>query len=1571
MVFIVSTHSFKQFIEQKGFCKKYFQNPQVKKISVCQKSPKWVLQITFKHLPLVCDLAFFLEQLLQELTILWKNQAQTKPNLPQIEYNIDFENWDYLESLAESYFNYIITQASLIKKYHDLDYFAIQNHQVNFQNGKFIIFVNPNAFKCLNKKMGLLQDFFSKFYGFKNEFILSTDRKIYINRKKSTNIEIEELQQNPNHQTNSNEQNQEKNPNNKSNPTSQTDQTKQAKTTPQTKAYNHNKGAYNSNSKMTTKDTKIKDLPKNKQELEEFNRQNPNTYVIVEGFLAHPIKEANFQYSYLKFVIEENDNDFSIENKDAILIQKKVSKDEKEQFLKANYQTGQLFRITARINYSAWDDVHLMMTQYETLESDSISTSLIRQDFGFQGKKRIEFHTHTKMSNLDAINSAKEYLQIAESWGHEAIAFTDHDGIYAYPEINEHAKNKKIKPIYGVEVDFIEEKPIYITNQKEDNLEKDFVLKEATYVVFDLETTGLSNVRDKIIEIAGVKIKNGNKIGEFQKFIDPQQKLTKTVTDITNITDEMLQGQQTIDQVLPQFLAFAKDCVLVAHNASFDINFLKEKAKELKISLEPQPIIDTMALSQRYFSNLLKYFSLKRLATFFKVKLEDHHRALADATATAEVFIKMIDQLADPTKDPKDEQVITFFDLQEKINPKYERPYHINILVANQTGYRNLFELLSNALTKDFNKSPRVLKSNLANLRQGLLVGSGCMNSNIFEIALNQNISKLKKAISFYDYIEVQPPQAYKHLIHDLGKNGLQIIETTLKTIIKESQKQAKIVIATGDVHYIHPWEKDYREIYISAKMVGGGLHKLSRYENKKLPENHLLTTQEMIDAFAFLQDEKLIYEIVIENTHLLNSKIEKIKAFSSELFSFKDDAFKANLQIPSIKEEIKRLVDTKVKQMYGTTPHPLIKERLDQELKSIIGETKNEKSNQNIAPVYYLSHLLVKNSLEKGYLVGSRGSIGSSLVATMLEITEVNPLKPHYYCPQCNYTIVQLKPQEKEQYYNSEEEKYHNELDKVFSGYDLPNMPCLKCDTQFKKDGHDIPFETFLGFEGNKTPDIDLNFAGDYQSQAHNYIKELLGEKHAFRAGTIQTVAQRNAYGYTMGFVEEKQKQWRKQKVAQIANKIEGVKRSNGQHPGGIVVVPPDRSIYEVTPVQYPANDTNWKTTHFDYHSFEQNLFKLDILGHDDPMMIKFLMDYVKENRRIFPFTRAQDIPVDDPEVYKLFSNEFKIDSSVNPGNKITINSLGIPEFGTIFVKQMLKDLITAKQNSQKQAIKINFAALVKISGLSHGTDVWNQNARDAINKTGEFEKYKNKTISFDDIIGCRDDIMLQLQEKGLNPLKAFDIMEFIRKGKPQDDFQTWNKYKQEMKDKVEAWYIDSAAKIKYLFPKAHATAYVIMALRIAWFKMHAPLAFYSGYFSKRTEQFDHQTMISNDIKIIKEKLNKLAELKKSKKIKTKEDALINTLKIAEEMVHRGFKFLTVDFNKSDVSVLKIEDGGFLRMPLLSINGLGLIAANKIVEARQEKPFTKADFATRSKINKTILAKAKQENLLDSLEDE
>ncbi|KND62481.1 exonuclease domain-containing protein, partial [Candidatus Phytoplasma phoenicium] len=1047
----------------------------------------------------------------------------------------------------------------------------------------------------------------------------------------------------------------------------------------------------------------------NDHKLIDFKQQFPKFYI--KGYVQKPqyIKTKGKSILFSFYLVDA-------ETKQDSIVYRKFLDDNIVQLeqLQKDFRDGILIKIRSVVDkYAKKQDFYFTfdvkkedpLTQtYQIIETTPL---MMQKKDDYPGKKRIEFHLHTKMSNLDAITSVKDYIETALSWGHEAIAFTDHNGLYAFPDIAKFTQNQKIKPILGVEADFIEEKPIFITNQEKINHWTDFILNKHNYVVFDMETTGFSKTQDHIIEISAVKIINGQITDQvFDELVNPgpEVQLNSNITKLTGIRQEDLNNKPFLENILPKFLAFIKNQVLVAHNAKFDIDFLEEKIKKLNLTFEQPLFIDTLALSQQYFSKYLKYFSLKRLIKSFKVKIIEgqYHRALFDARATALVLIKMFEKLAHPDgvqqEDGTLKQAFTFSDLKEKVNGVFERSYHINILARNQKGYQNLFRLMSESLTTDFYKKPRLLKSKLHKYREGLLIGSGCFEGNVFDAALNKNDEELATIIKEYDYIEVQPLHAYKHIIYEIGGDDTQSqtqslnrIQNAILKIISIAQEQKKIVIATGDVHYLHPYEKIYREIYINAKLIGGGLHRLYKYPSEYLPENYLMTTQEMLEAFSFIHDNRLKEEIVIHNTHVLNKKIENIQIFPHQLFFLKDNAFEKNLKISSIKKEMQILIKNKIATLYGEIIHPIIQKRITKELNSILGTKEHTNTNKSIAPIYYLTHLLVKESIDNDYPVGSRGSIGSSLIANILEITEVNPLKPHYLCPQCHYTVVQMTDEEKkdeqfQNYITKISKKHQQKLDKnsykelaiVLSGYDLPNAFCPFCEnTPFKKDGQDIPFETFLGFEGNKTPDIDLNFAGDYQSTAHNYIKKLIGEEHVYRAGTIQTVAKQYAFGYVKSFIKDKnlESQTRSCEIYRRASIIEGVKRSTGQHPGGIIIVPKEISIYQVTPVQFPANDTTstWKTTHFDYHSFENNLFKMDILGHDDPMLIKFFMDYVRSHPQSFKFKNYRDIPIDDPNVYKIFSSNTQ---TFQENEEYDVTSLAIPEFGTNFVQRMLENI-------------------------------------------------------------------------------------------------------------------------------------------------------------------------------------------------------------------------------------------------------------------------------------------------------
>ncbi len=1267
----------------------------------------------------------------------------------------------------------------------------------------------------------------------------------------------------------------------------------------------------------------IKNIPKSNHELDKYlNTQNDPNFTIEGVIIELEIRKLKTA-TLLIMTIADGD--------DAIVVKQFLNYE--RQIDQANQFTeGLSVKAQGRVTYDTYiRDVVLMANVVETG-----NMTLKKERKEASKEKRVELHLHTKMSNLDGITSVEDYVDQAIKWGHKAIAFTDHDGLYAYPDIYKHTKGKNIKPIYGVELTYIDETKFKLAFD-----DADINLKDATYVVFDLETTGLSYMRDKIIEISAVKVRNMVIVDRFNSYVNPEEKLSEFTINLTSITDEVLKDAPTIEQIFPTFLEFCKDSILVAHNAQFDMGHLYQKANDLNIEIERFPVIDTINIARYFYSGELKRFNLRAVAKYFKVRLQQHHRAEHDAQATAEVFIKMLSFLIKKGA-VNHNDINKLIDLNESW--KYGFGSHLTILVQNQTGYKNLFKLISRALTDNFYNEPRLTRNNLFTHKEGLLIGSACYKGEVFESALYKTDKELEEAMGLFDYIEVQPPNAYKHLHEDLGEDAEFIIKSTIRKIILKAQALNKMVVATGDTHYLNPEDKIYRDVYIRAKLVGGGLHDLAHY--KEAPDAHFLTTDEMLKQFEFL-GENLAYDIVIKNTNAIANRIERIEALPSSLYTLQDDAFKDNLGVESIKEEVTQIVYENAHKRYGKELHPVVSARIDKELKTII--------NNEYAPIYYISYLLVKKSLEDGYLVGSRGSVGSSLVATLMEITEVNPLKPHYRCK--NGCLTAFEKSEEHIYELTEfEVKIQDDFKGISSGYDLERKTCPVCKSELVKDGQDIPFETFLGFTGDKIPDIDLNFSGDYQAVAHQYVRELLGENYAYRAGTIQTVASRNAYGYVLGYLEDKNiTDIRNSQVKRLAKDVEGVKRSTGQHPGGIVVVPNHKEIFDVTPIQYPANDVtaNWKTTHFDYHSFEDNLLKLDILGHDDPTVIKFLMDYVKAHPEDFPFDNAFDIPVDDKNVYALFEGTSSIGVS-EKDLECEIASFGVPEFGTPFVRRMLNE---TKPNT--------YAGLVKISGLSHGTDVWVGNAQSLI--AGDTE---HGEVEFDQIIGCRDDIMVDLVEFGMSPERAFEIMEFVRRGHPAKYKAKWEEYASEMiRNKVPAWYVWSCSQIKYMFPKAHACAYVLMAVRIAWFKVYHPRLFYSAFFSIRSVQFEHDTMASG-VNAVRNRIHEI-EHKPLYEQTQKEVDLLTTLQVAYEMYLRKIKLLPVDIHKSDATVFTIEKEG-LRMPFVTLDGLGRSVAEEIVIERNNKAFrSKQDVKDRTRINKTVFENMEKIGAFDDLDEE
>lgn len=1201
---------------------------------------------------------------------------------------------------------------------------------------------------------------------------------------------------------------------------------------------------------------------------------------------------------------------------DSIIVKKWLRTDTEKDLYEKEMVAGTNLRIIGRAEFDSYSKQVVITAS--SIEYLGKKTEEIVEDTA--PVKRVELHCHTKMSNLDGLTEATDYVKTAANWGWRAMAFTDHSGVYSVPDIA-HAIDKypDFKPIYGVELSYVNDEEYFISFD-----ERDIPLRDASYIVFDIETTGLSQTYDEIIEIAACKVSQGAIVDTFETFVNPGCPIPEKIKELTTITDEMVSDALGIDEILPKFMEFCKGSILVAHNAKFDVGMIYRDIKRLQLEVEQLPVIDTLNLFRAGYYSEVKTFNLKSMSKYFKVKQEQHHRAIDDTRVTAMCFLLMLNDLYK-------KNIYNYKDINSLIDPsvhwRYVIPSHITLLAQNPVGYKNMYKIISDALTNHFYGSARALKSVIDTYREGVLVGSSCVNGNVFELALNRSVEELEKEIEYYDYIEVQPPSAYRQLYDDMPNGEARVKEIILK-IIEAAQKKDKLVCATSDCHYLRPSLKKYRDILIASPQVGGGTHPLEHYSAS--PDMHLRTTNEMLEEFTFL-DKDLAYEIVVTNTNLIADQIEKFPAFKKDMFAPRDDEFKDTfLNIPSITEEVRRIVKENTSRLYGDNPHPIVQKRIARELDSII--------SNGYASVYYISHLMVVKSLQDGYLVGSRGSVGSSLVATMMDITEINPLSPHYRCKNCKFHTFRMRDDEIEEFGLSELEKpYQATLRSVDSGYDLPDEVCPVCGHPLTKDGHDIPFETFLGFDGDKVPDIDLNFSGEYQAIAHEYIRTVFSPENAFRAGTVGTIADKNAYGYVKGYCERKGITLRSCEMDRLATYLVGIKRSTGQHPGGIVVVPHYVDIYDVTPVQYPADNTenSWRTTHYDYHSFENNLLKLDVLGHDDPTLIKYFMDYVHQHQEDFPFSSPQDIPIDDKNIYRLFSETGVIGVKEEEiGSKVA--SYAVPEFGTNFVRQMLVETLPK-----------TFAQLVKISGLSHGTDVWNTNAQDLVAGSTEFGK-----IEFKDVIGCRDDIMVDLLHMGVEPLLAFQIMEFVRKGKVAKDPEKWAKYKAEMEKKnVPAWYIWSCERIKYMFPKAHATAYVLMALRIAWFKVNAPALFYSAWFSKRAKGHSVQAYLGGRM-AIKAAMEEIQN--KADKTATDDDKF-TALQVALEMTSRGIKFLPVDVMKSSATVYEVEDGN-LRIPFSAVDSLGESIAIDIVQKREEKAFTsKKDILKRTRLSQTL----------------
>ena len=1311
---------------------------------------------------------------------------------------------------------------------------------------------------------------------------------------------------------------------------------------------------------------------------------------------------------------------------DSIIGKLFINNDEEFLEFSKSIKVGNWYKFKGSINYDEYaKEITYSITDINIFEKEVKK----RKDESLE--KRVELHAHTMMSQMDGVIDEVALVKAAIAFGHRGIAITDHDGCQSFPhvygeiskynkglkapykdiikeleeklkeveetekeEINKEISKKKdemnnlpyFKGLYGVELELSNDKPNIVVNPTDDKIE------DLTYVVFDTETTGFNpGLSDSMIEIGAVKIKNGSVLDRFDELINPGKLLDDEITSLTGITNEMLEGKPNEKEATIKFKEWIKDLPLVAHNATFDRDMLEMAYYKYDLGELKNPVIDTWMLSKAINKDAKKH-SLTALAKYYKIRFDEnlksddeeeeptgahHHRADYDAEATGSIFFKMLKQLE------KMENIKTLNDL-ENIVDEHEineivKERHVNMIAKTKKGLKNLFKLISYANTTYLVKNARIPKHVINEHREDLLIGSGCMNSEIFNLALTKTEEELKNAMEFYDYIEVQPPSNYEHLVFNHDISSYDDLILALKKIIKCAKEIKKLVVATSDAHTLSKEDTIYREFIVNQNVPGKGRHPLARFLDKegynKIPPQYFRTTEEMLEEFNFL-DEEIKKEVVIYNTHKILDMVEDF-----EVVEFPEKPYS-----PVIKDSEKTTTDlvyTKAESWYGS-PLPLnIEERIAKELygdivyrackeklkdaseeeifklvhntilegvssvKKLVGdylnkdESLDEKSLEKAIQkelggiigggfdvIYLIAQKLVKHSNDEGFLVGSRGSVGSSFVATMMGITEVNPLPAHYRCLKCKHSIF---------------EDSNGALGATYSsGFDLPDMKCPKCGESLYKDGQDMPFATFLGFNADKVPDIDLNFSDLNQADAHNYTKVLFGEDNVYRAGTIGTVADETAFGFVKGFYEDRGIKKRMPEIERLAIGCTGVKRTTGQHPGGIVVVPDYKEVFDFTPFQYPADDKEaaWRTTHFDYHAIDQDLLKLDILGHSDPTQLRYLQDLTKIN--------VTDVPLDDKETMAIFLSPKPL-GVTEEQIMCPTGTLGIPEFGTNFTIGMLVDTKPT-----------TFSELIKISGLSHGTDVWLGNAQELI---------RNNIVPFKEVIGCRDDIMVYLMYHGLAPIKAFKIMEFVRKGKASKEPDTWLEHKKTMKEAgIEDWFIDSCGKIKYMFPKAHAAAYVISAFRIAWFKVHKPVYYYATYFSSRITDYDIESMCKGYTSI----KNKMQEINAKGKDATKKDLdVLETLKIALEATARGIKFAKIDINKSEATTFVVKDDKSMYPPFSTIDGLGDMVALNIVRERNIRPFSSIeDLQKRGKVSTTLIETMRSLGILDGMDE-
>ena len=1157
---------------------------------------------------------------------------------------------------------------------------------------------------------------------------------------------------------------------------------------------------------------------------------------------------------------------------------------------------GKILKLSGKVQMDTYagNEKTLMINTVNIIEKESTKKEDTAEE------KMVELHTHTKMSEMVGVTDVEDLIKRAKEYGHKAIAITDYSVVHSYPAAYKTAKklskdDDKMKVIFGCEMYMIDDEALMITNPKDKKID------EEEFVVFDIETTGLNSHTNKIIEIGAVKIKAGRIIDRYSQLINPGISIPYHITEITSITNEQVANQPKIDEVIGKFVDFIGDAVLVAHNAPFDMGFIKRDVKKyLNINLE-NSVIDTLQMARDLFPDLKKY-GLGDLNKVLGLALEKHHRAVDDSQATANMFIIFLEKY-------KEKGIEYLKDINKgfEVNVKKQSLKNIMVQVKTQEGLKNMYKLVSEGHIKYFgNKKARIPKSVLKENREGLIVGSSLsahfMNSGeLVELYLRHDLEKLEETAKFYDYIELLPKSTYNELIEKEGTGSLASydeVEKMNKYFYDLGKRLGILVTASSNVHYLDENE----DIIRSILLYGSG----TVYSPRQYRVNngfYFRTTDEMLKEFSYLGEQEA-KEVIITNTNKIADMVEEgIKPIPEGFYPPKMD---------NAEEIVRTMTYEKAYRIYGDPLPNIVSARLERELNAII--------NNGFSVLYLSAQKLVKKSLDNGYLVGSRGSVGSSLVAFMMGITEVNALYPHYICdnPEC---------------------KHSEFIEKEGVGIDLPDKICPNCGAPLRKDGYSIPFEVFMGFKGDKVPDIDLNFSGEYQSEIHRYCEELFGKENVFKAGTISTLAEKNAEAYVRKYFEDNNLNAVRAEIIRLGRLCQGAKKTTGQHPGGMVIVPQGNSIYEFCPVQRPANDETSEstTTHYDYHVMDEQLVKLDILGHDDPTTIKLLQEYTN--------MEIKDIPLADKDTLKIFSSTESL--GVSPEEIGTeIGTYGIPEFGTGFVRQMLIDTRPT-----------TFAELVRISGLSHGTNVWLNNAQ-------EFVRNGQATLS--QIITVRDDIMNYLIDQGLDNSDAFKIMEFVRKGKPKKEPENWEKYSNMMKEKnVPDWYIESCRRIEYMFPKGHAVAYVMMAMRIAYFKVHKPLAFYAAFLSRKADDFDMEVMSKGVL--AKQKLEELSKEPKLDPKKKNEQAICE---IVVELEARGIELLPVDIYLSEGRKFKIEDGK-IRIPLIGISGLGGAVIENILKEREEAKFISVeDLKRRTKMSQTVADKLKSIGAISSLSE-